>query len=50
VVGLTAGASAPESLIVEVCDWFRARGVVDIRELAGLAEDVAFSLPPGLRS
>ncbi len=49
-VGLTAGASAPEALVIEVCDWFRARGVVDIRELSGVAEDVVFRLPPDLRS
>jgi len=30
-VGLTSGASAPEKLLVGVCDWFRARGVTEIR-------------------
>jgi 4-hydroxy-3-methylbut-2-enyl diphosphate reductase len=30
VVGLTAGASAPERLVRSVCDWFRRRGVLDI--------------------
>ncbi len=30
VVGVTSGASAPERLVEEVCDWFRERGVTDI--------------------
>jgi len=29
-VGVTSGASAPERLVSDVCDWFRARGVCDI--------------------
>ena len=31
VVGVTSGASAPERLVRRVCDWFRARGVLDVR-------------------
>src|SRR5206468_1231391 len=30
-VGITSGASAPERLVVGVCDWFRARGTTNIR-------------------
>ena len=48
-VGVTSGASAPESLVERVCNWFRARGVEDIRELAGAEENVFFRLPPELR-
>lgn len=48
-VGLTSGASAPETLVVRVCDWFRARGVTDIRQLPAVAEDVFFRLPVELR-
>jgi 4-hydroxy-3-methylbut-2-enyl diphosphate reductase len=44
-VGLTSGASAPESLVTRVCDWFRARGVTDIAPLRTVVEDVAFRLP-----
>ena len=49
VVGVTSGASAPESLVRGVCGWFRARGVRDIREYRSVYEDVAFRLPVELR-
>ena len=49
VVGITAGASAPEKLVDGVCDWFRARGVADIREHRSAHEDVTFRLPVELR-
>ena len=48
-VGVTAGASAPERLVGRVCDWFRARGVTDIRISSSLVEDVFFRLPVELR-
>jgi 4-hydroxy-3-methylbut-2-enyl diphosphate reductase len=48
-VGLTAGASAPESLVERVCDWFRARGLIRIEQLEGVEEDVEFRLPIELR-
>jgi len=48
-VGLTSGASAPERLVTQVCDWFRARGVTDIAPFASIYEDVVFRLPPELR-
>jgi 4-hydroxy-3-methylbut-2-enyl diphosphate reductase len=44
-VGLTSGASAPEKLVVRVCDWFRARGVTEIAPLALHDEGVSFTLP-----
>jgi 4-hydroxy-3-methylbut-2-en-1-yl diphosphate reductase len=47
--GITSGASAPERLVGEVCEWFRARGVTDISEHRPVAEDVAFKLPVELR-
>jgi 4-hydroxy-3-methylbut-2-enyl diphosphate reductase len=47
-VGLTSGASAPERLVAEVCEWFRARGAeVCAQEL--VHEDVTFKLPVELR-
>jgi 4-hydroxy-3-methylbut-2-enyl diphosphate reductase len=49
VVGLTSGASAPERLVDEVCEWFRARGVTDIVEHRSAFEDVVFKLPVELR-
>jgi len=48
-VGLTSGASAPESLVARVCEWFRERGVVEIRPLSSVVEDVFFRLPVELR-
>jgi 4-hydroxy-3-methylbut-2-en-1-yl diphosphate reductase len=48
-VGVTSGASAPERLVVRVCEWFRARGVRDIAEFARVPEDVFFRLPVELR-
>ena len=48
-VGITSGASAPETLVQRVCDWFRARGVTDIEPYRLVAEDVEFRLPVELR-
>jgi 4-hydroxy-3-methylbut-2-enyl diphosphate reductase len=48
-VGVTSGASAPERLVRDVCDWFRERGVVDIAEHSSHFEDVVFRLPVELR-
>ena len=47
-VGLTSGASAPEVLVEAVCDWFRGRGVEEIRELTPAEENVFFRLPAEL--
>jgi 4-hydroxy-3-methylbut-2-enyl diphosphate reductase len=47
-VGLTSGASAPERLVRDVCDWFAARGA-EVCELAAVHEDVSFKLPVELR-
>jgi len=49
VVGVTSGASAPEKLVSEVCDWFRARGVEEIEAYRLVEEDVEFRLPVELR-
>ena len=48
-VGLTSGASAPERLVAQVCDWFRARGVRRFEEFRNVREDVFFKLPVELR-
>jgi 4-hydroxy-3-methylbut-2-enyl diphosphate reductase len=48
-LGITSGASAPEKLVARVCDWFRARGVVDIEAYRLVEEDVTFRLPVELR-
>ncbi len=44
-VGLTAGASAPETLVQGVIDGLRRLGEVDVSTLAGVAEDVKFKFP-----
>jgi 4-hydroxy-3-methylbut-2-enyl diphosphate reductase len=44
-VGVTAGASTPEELVLDVVAWFRARGATDIRASADYSEDVSFKLP-----
>ena len=48
-VGLTAGASAPESLVQGVVDWLKEHaGATEVRTLEGEEESVAFPLPKGL--
>ena len=49
IVGVTSGASAPEKLVVQVCDWFRGRGVREVEGFASVYEDVVFKLPVELR-
>ena len=49
VVGITSGASAPETLVQGVCSWFRARGVTRIEEHRFLEENIEFRLPVELR-
>ena len=46
---MTSGASVPERLVQEVCDWFRTHGVEDIGEYRSVFEDVVFKLPVELR-
>ena len=47
-VGLTAGASAPESLVQGVIDGLRGFGEVAVSSLEGVAEDVRFRFPAEL--
>jgi 4-hydroxy-3-methylbut-2-enyl diphosphate reductase len=49
IVGITSGASAPEKLVQQVCDWFKARGEVSIEPYHLMTEDVEFRLPVELR-
>lgn len=44
-LGLTAGASAPETLVIEVIDAARGRYDVEVEELVVTREDVHFNLP-----
>jgi 4-hydroxy-3-methylbut-2-enyl diphosphate reductase len=49
VVGITSGASAPESLVRQVVEMFRGRGTTDVSELEVIREDVRFMLPKKIR-
>jgi len=48
VVGVTAGASAPETLVDGVVDALRALGPIDVSTLPGIQEKVEFRLPAEL--
>jgi 4-hydroxy-3-methylbut-2-enyl diphosphate reductase len=48
-VGVTAGASAPESLVREVLARLREWGAERVRELEGEPENITFALPKELR-
>jgi 4-hydroxy-3-methylbut-2-enyl diphosphate reductase len=48
LVGVTAGASAPELLVQGVIDGLRAFGPVEVTTLDGVAEDVKFRFPAEL--
>jgi 4-hydroxy-3-methylbut-2-enyl diphosphate reductase len=51
IVGLTAGASAPEKLVQEVIEALRsANGDVEVTEMDGKKEHIAFRLPAELRT
>ena len=49
-VGITAGASAPEVLVMEVVDCLKQFGSPDVEELTVIEEDVEFMLPRELVS
>jgi len=44
-IGVTAGASAPEVLVEQVVQPLREHGGLAVREVAGIKEEVVFSLP-----
>jgi 4-hydroxy-3-methylbut-2-enyl diphosphate reductase len=48
-VGVTSGASVPESLVSEVLGWLAERGFGDVEEVTSAAETLTFALPPELR-
>jgi 4-hydroxy-3-methylbut-2-enyl diphosphate reductase len=49
VIGVTAGASAPEVLVQGVIDCLRSWGAQMAEELEGRPENVTFSMPKELR-
>lgn len=48
VVGLTAGASAPEVLVQDVIEVLRGAGPIDVSVLSGIEENITFRLPAEL--
>jgi 4-hydroxy-3-methylbut-2-enyl diphosphate reductase len=48
-VGISSGASAPENLVADLVEFFRARGVDDVSEVDVIREDVRFMLPKPVR-
>jgi 4-hydroxy-3-methylbut-2-enyl diphosphate reductase len=49
-VGLTAGASAPEELVLDVIEALRRHGKVEVEQMEGVREDIEFRLPAELRT
>ena len=49
-VGLTAGASAPEELVLDVIKALRRHGEVEVEQMDGVREDIEFRLPAELRT
>ena len=50
VIGITAGASAPEILVQQVMEKVSRLSDADVREVAGVKDDIAFALPRELRN
>jgi 4-hydroxy-3-methylbut-2-enyl diphosphate reductase len=48
-VGVTSGASVPESLVRDVLDWLAANGYDDLTEVTAAEEHLTFALPRELR-
>ncbi len=50
LIGLTAGASAPEELILSVIAALRGLGPVEVTQMNGIREEIEFRLPAELRT
>jgi 4-hydroxy-3-methylbut-2-enyl diphosphate reductase len=50
VVGITAGASAPEAMVQDVIGSLRQLGPVEVTNLPGVEENIEFRLPAELQS
>jgi 4-hydroxy-3-methylbut-2-enyl diphosphate reductase len=48
-VGITAGASAPETLVDEVINRLHELREISVETLSGVEENVRFKLPPELK-
>lgn len=49
VIGVTAGASAPEILVNDVVNYLQATGFHSLKEMNGKKEDIFFEIPKELR-
>ncbi len=49
-IGITAGASAPDAVVLSVIDALRELGPVDVTHLEGVKETIEFRLPAQLRN
>jgi 4-hydroxy-3-methylbut-2-en-1-yl diphosphate reductase len=49
-IGLTAGASAPEELVLNVIESLRRHSDVEVEQMDGVREDIEFRLPSELRT
>lgn len=49
VIGVTAGASAPEILVSEVIEYLKSLGCDSVVEMDGIVENVTFEIPKQLR-
>jgi 4-hydroxy-3-methylbut-2-enyl diphosphate reductase len=49
-IGVTAGASAPEVLVLAVIERLKELGAQSVRPLAGVEENITFPMPKGLGS
>jgi 4-hydroxy-3-methylbut-2-enyl diphosphate reductase len=48
-VGVTSGASVPESLVADVIGWLAEHGFGDVQEVTSVEEHLTFALPHELR-
>jgi 4-hydroxy-3-methylbut-2-enyl diphosphate reductase len=48
-VGVTSGASVPESLVADVLGWLAEHGYDEVEEVVAAQEHLTFALPPELR-
>src|SRR4029079_19824253 len=49
-LGVTSGASAPDSLVRRVLGWFEGRGANDVRSFSGATEEAPFNLTVDMRA
>ena len=49
-IGLTSGASTPESSVLAVVDRLKELGVTSVEEVEGIPETIEFTLPLELRN